>query len=235
MAVSIASTLTPYLWRGEPTVVIRGKFVLGLARKNDSSALAYFAPNLYLEQLAAAPLNKTFSLQVLGRSVQAGQSEDGPVYSGIDYISQMEFASHKNGTQGDLPADPYYSEGPFFMPKVYCKTALSNMQYNTDAIGESNAHTASQSNLGTLVCPDLRIVLRGELFSLDITKIAAVGFPGDTSTLGYDIATKPWSLSYKYSGFDGYGVGWRATDVHVYDNPALRGNVTAGDVPVIWD
>ena len=231
MAVSIASTLTPYLWRGEPAVVIRGKFVLGLV--TDGSH-AYFAPNLYLEQLASASLNKTFSLQVLGRSVQVGQSEDGPVYSGIEYIDSGEFDSHKYGSPGDLPADPYYSEGPFFMPKVYCKTALSNRQFNTDANGEANARTVTQ-NLGTLVCSDLRIVLRGELASLNITKIAAVGFPEDTSTLGYDIATEPWSLTYKYSGFDGLGVGWRATDVHIYDNPALRGNVTAGDVPVIWD
>lgn len=253
MAISIANTLTSRLWKGEPKVVIRGKFVLGLVTYGNR---AYFAPNLSLgdptrqHHIFADPLvpGTSISVQLLGRSVPYNMSADGPVLSSLPDFGQgciYSFDDYYGYTsypeiQELFPSDPYGNgaKDMFFAPKVYFQAGnhLSNRDFQLDNFGEGDARYVT-SDLGQLVARNLRIVVRGALSSLDITGIAAIGFPPNGSPIGYTAASTPWYSQYYYanSDFSPGGVGWRATDVHIYDNPGLRGHVTAGDVPVIWE
>ena len=238
MAVSVANTLTPHLWKDEPMVVVRGKFVLGL------TGGGRFAPFLYLPSLAdSAAVGQTFSLQVLGlfTTVNGPGNVDGPVYGGIEIMEN--FQAYRTDYSGSMPSrGTAYSNAGYFgewiAPKVFCVPNLDSSSYGTGSSAESYMRSRC-SYLGELVAPDLRIVLRGALARLDITGIAAAGFKDDDSTLGYDVETNSnnWYSQYGYSGdgFSPVGVGWRPTDIHVYDNPQLHGHVTAGGVPVIWE
>ena len=266
MAVSIANTLTSRLWKGEPKVVIRGKFALGLVAADSK---LYFAPSLWFPTDMAVPLvsGTSISVQVLGRSVVAGMDPDSPVYStdpglrngaivsfddilvGLYYPDQSvrDLCSQYVPPRDQVTTDyinPYKNnyEGSCYAPKVAFNTWID---YSTSGVSDQEERNAKNkiSDLGTVVAPNLRIVLRGALASLDITGITALGFPSDSNNsfanpygLKYKASHNLWYSQYYSSppSFSPEGVGWRATAVHIYDNPGLRGHVTAGNVPVIW-
>lgn len=241
MGISIANTLTPRLWKGEPKVVIRGQFVLGLAGGYADSKV-YFASHLNLGELARAVTGTTFSLQVLGRCVPSsydGSAEvDDTVYSGISYIPDAVYYYYS----ANLSNNPYdvNDVGTFVTPKIYFKRYLEWRGYDKTDSAERNAKTSSAGTqaLGTLVAPDVRIVLRGALDMLNVTKLNAVAFSNaDSNGSSYVLYSSAWFSQYYYDqgAFAPGGVGWRTTDVHIYDSPQLRGHVTAGSVPVIWE
>ena len=241
MAISLANTLTSRLWRGEPKVVIRGKFSLGLV--SVSGGRLAIAPFLYFGQnagpgLASSVQGKTFSLQIEGRQDTYVSAHDGHLETGISAFDSWAYLiSDQNSPCYGV--DPYYAvyqnnnDGtavyPGLVPSVQAVAMAKSdhVEFST----ESNARIY-YSSLGTVVA-ELRIILRGQLQSLDLSKIQAVGFHYDSSLSRAELSATHQTTAT----IDGVSqsTGWHPVDVRIYDNPQLRGHVTAGDVPVMWE
>lgn len=93
---------------------------------------------------------------------------------------------------------------------------------------EEDAHSV-RGDLGTVIASDVRIVLYGKLDSLSVERIMAAGVAGNT------IATGSWSYKYMHPWPDDTINGWYASEVHIFDNPQLRGHVSAGSAKLFWD
>ena len=76
MAISLGTSLTPYMGRGRPKVVITGKFALGIVDGPDEEIIGgttygnvcYYMKRLFLDGLAVASSGHTFFLNVRNRT-----------------------------------------------------------------------------------------------------------------------------------------------------------------------
>ena len=186
--------------------VIKGGFALGLGLY--AGALR-FAPSIRLAGLAVSSTG--FSYKVTGRS-------------GLwDYSSPQGLT--------DISAPTYVSAGIDYNGFVRLFSAPSTAYYEGSEglrAAEEDAHSACPE-LGTVVAPDVRIVIYGKLDSLSVNRIVAAGVTGSA------ISTNAWSDRYRYRWPNGLNNGWYASEVHVFDNPQLRGHVSTGSAKLFWD
>jgi hypothetical protein len=96
---------------------------------------------------------------------------------------------------------------------------------------EEEAHSV-RGDLGTVIAPDVSIVLYGKLDSLSVDQIVPAGIAGSESG---PIATGIWVGKYLHQWPNGDISGWYASEVHIFDNPQLRGHVSAGTAKLFWD
>lgn len=199
--------------RGAPMTVIKGSFALGLTLNAKAFVYRlYFASSIRLSGLATSSTG--FSYKVLGRG-DGLKDYNSPgslteitapynVYVGQDYDGFVRIAS---------ASDQTFYEG-----------------FSDDGMkaAEEVAHSV-RGDLGTVIAPDVRIVLYGKLDSLSVEQIIAVGVASNT------IATGLWSDKYRHPWPNGTFNGWYASEVHIFDNPQLRGHVSAGSAKLFWD
>lgn len=212
MGLSIANTMSPFMGRGAPMTVIKGGFALGLTRKANDVYTLLFAPSIGLAGLATSSAG--FSYKVTGRGAGLG-----------DYVSPQGLT--------DISAPASVGAGADYNGFVRLCSAPSTEYYggsSSDGMlaAEESAHSA-RPELGTVVAPDVRIVIYGKLDSLSVDRIAAGGVSGSA------IVTGIWSSRYGYRWPNGVHNGWYASEVHVFDNPQLRGHVTTGSARLFWD
>lgn len=208
VGLSIANTMSPFMGRGTPMTVIKGGFALGLTRKASGSYSLYFASGIRLSGLATSSTG--FSYKVFGRDGLEDYSSAGllteitvpdAVIAGKDYDGFVRIASTPDG--GFHGADGL----------VYA---------------EELAHSV-RGDLGTVIAPEVRIVLYGRLDTLAVTNIASAGVANNS------IYTGIWSSKYRHPWPNGLYNGWYASEVHIFDNPQLRGHVAAGSAKLFWD
>lgn len=202
--------------RGAPMTVIKGGFALGLALdilSTDAPGYGmYFTSYIRLSGLATSSTG--FSYKVLGRDGLGDYNSSGQfteitapaeVSAGSDYDGFVRITS--------VPGDYFY--------KGYSPDELRRV--------EETAHSY-WGGLGTVIAPDIRIVLYGKLDSLSVKQIVRAG------CVDGEIATGPtWFYKYKHEWPDGTINGWYASEVHIFDNPQLRGHVSAGSAKLFWD
>lgn len=251
MAISIASTLTSRLWKGEPKVVIRGKFSLGLVSSSNRYSPASF---LYLAGLAANPgsTGETFSVQVEGRQSYYASSYDSWVFDeGMHYLMPWNyfvsdvFYDPDLDEQGKSPVTrPYpvaYSSGgkatsPGLYPGLVTMATACNGHWNDSS--EANIIARSGGFVGSIVSNDVKITIRGVVKNLDLTKISAAGFVYEYDS-SHPSPANILTTTRTTVTVDGVSqnAGWHPLEAHIYDNQWLRadGHLTAGDVPVFWE
>lgn len=222
MARSVGMTLAPYMGRGQPYVVITGKFAIGLVSG------VYAANRLYLVGLASRyDQSHAFSLDVSGR-----------VFLGTYHADNLA-----NTDDVDLGSAVYDGVGDDRPGSVRIAVHDPDIYWSSVADAESSkfqwkmsASSSPRVDFGTNLTPDgLTIVLRGKLASLDLRKIVAVGtVPGSNGS----IASHPVGTKLYNDPVHGAGNGWIPGEVHIFDQPQLKGRVTlpSSRVPrVIWD
>lgn len=256
MAVSVASVITPQLWKGEPRVVIRGRFSLGLVSSTSGSDnKLHIAPFLYLGGGPGAAWTAAgsglFSVQVEGRNGNAA-SFDGSVYDGLGNFSAWAWwrdhesqevqdyqQAHGSGTFPGIVANPYSIVYPAYSVSaaglyggLQVITPLCSTNHSVQTEDDARYyHSAAGYSLGSVVAQDVKITIRGRAANLDLTKIRAAGFyvPGNGASA--ELATNTVTSLTSDSSTP---TGWHPLDVHIYDSPWLRGHVADGGVPVIW-
>lgn len=191
--------------------VIKGGFALGLTRKVTDFYTLYFASGISLSGLATSSTG--FSYKVLGR--------DGL----WDYKS--------SGSLTEITAPSFVSTGSDYDGFVRITSAPYDEYYGGSSgagvlAAEEAAHSARE-DLGTVIAPEVRIVLYGKLDSLSVGRIEPAGVTGSVLSTGI------WYSKYRHRWPDGTINGWYASEVHIFDNPQLRGNVTAGSAKLFWD
>lgn len=213
MGLSIANTMLPFMGRGEPMTVIKGGFALGLTSLEGNLYSLYFASHIRLSGLATSSTG--FSYKVFGRDGLGDYSSTGglteitapaTVTNHVDYDGFVRITSTPNKYDG------YYGGSSGDGMKA----------------AEEAAHSA-RGDLGTVIAPEVRIVLYGRLDSLSVGEIKSAG------VAGISIATGIWSYKYRHRWPNGQINGWYASEVHVFDNPQLRGHVSAGSAKLFWD
>lgn len=247
MAVSLANTLTSRLWKGEPKVVIRGRFSLGLVR--DSASTLYLAPFLYLGSgqggLAASPaFGETFSVQVDGRQPVYVSGQDDHLDTAEYFLDWASLANPSDAGNAYHHVDPYYAiyqdddgyaESPSVCPSVQAVAAAKTSK--TAFTSESDAVSAYPTSLKTVVADNVRVILRGRLSFLNLGNIRAAGFAIQESSAGATPKAVVHTVARTTLMLDGASqtTGWHPLDVHIYDNPGLRDHVVnPGNVPVFW-
>lgn len=195
--------------RGAPMTVIKGGFALGLTRMTYDPSTLYFASGIRLSGLATSSTGfsyKVFGRDGLGDYSSAGQLTEitvpDAVDAGKDYDGFVRITS--------TPAGGYSG-------------AVNGIAY-----AEENAHSV-RGDLGTVIAPEVRIVLYGRLDRLDLMSIDAAGVAGGA------ICTGIWAGKYRHKWPTGRINGWYASEVHIFDNPQLRGHVTAVAAKLFWD
>lgn len=212
MGLSIANTMTPFMGRGTPMTVIKGGFALGLTRRAEDWYTLYFASRIRLSGLATSSTG--FYYKVLGR--------DGLG----DYVSPTGLTS--------ITAPTIVSAGYDYNGFVRISSTPGTGYYNGSSgdglkAAEEAAHSA-RGDLGTVIAPEVRIVLYGRLDSLSVGQVVTAGVAAST------IATGIWSNKYEHRWPSGAINGWYASEVHVFDNPQLRGHVSVGSsTKLFWD
>lgn len=246
MAISLSTGLVPYLGRGDPYVVVKGQFVPDLVS---------VGPNAY--QVAArlclfgVTAGTPSSLTVSGRA-SPGSYFDPSMTLG-DYVADSPDMSDWGSGQSSVYGDPG-GDAP-------ASVRMLEDTDDDDSYGSVSAATAGFRGsygpyFGKRVSEEVTIVFRGELGSLNLSRIRAfttvpistgAGF-GHTSLLyagryGYndqrDFET-PLDSGYRFNFPDyGPGAGWRMYEVHVYDQPFRSVTVpwyfTAYGKSVQWD
>lgn len=211
MGLSIANTMSPFMGRGAPMTVIKGGFALGLTRSVYDLYKLYFASRLKLNGLATSSTG--FSFQIRGRD-------------GLGYYNSSE-----NLTEITKPT--HYDSWSDFDGLVRISSTPDGGYYEGSSedgliAAEEAAHSV-RGDLGTVIAPNVRIVLYGKLDSLSVHRIAQAGLSGPY------VSTSIWSNKYKHRWPDGTVNGWYASEVHIFDNPQLRGHVSAGSAKLFWD
>lgn len=212
MGLSIANTMSPFMGRGAPMTVIKGGFALGLTRYYKASLYElYFASSIRLSGLATSSTG--FSYKVLGRD-------------GLD-----DYSSPGSLTEITAPAKVYAGHDQDGFVRI---TSAPDLRFyeGSSADGLTAAEEVAHSvrgDLGTVIAPDVRIVLYGKLDSLSVEWITAAGVAGNM------IADSIWVGKYIHQWPDDTINGWYASEVHIFDNPQLRGHVSAGSAKLFWD
>lgn len=212
MGLSIANTMTPFMGRGAPMTVIKGGFALGLTRRPDDWYTLYFASYIRLSGLATSSTG--FYYKVLGRNGLG------------DYVSPAGLTSITAPTKVDAGRD----YNGFVRIASTPDTGYYNGSSGTGmAAAEESAH-AVRGDLGTVIAPEVRIVLYGRLDSLSVGRVVAAG------KASIFVGTGLWSKKYEHRWPNGAINGWYASEVHVFDNPQLRGHVSVGSsTKLFWD
>ena len=191
--------------------VIKGGFALGLTRSYNDWYTLYFASGIRLSGLATSSTG--FYYEIHGRNGLGyyrssnnltGITAPDTVVSWSDYDGFVRIAS--------TPTGGYY-EGSSGDGMIAAEEA---------------AHSA-RGDLGTVIAPEVRIVLYGKLDSLSVDRIVPAGVAGSI------IATDMWYSKYRHRWPNGVSNGWYASEVHIFDNPQLRGHVSAGSAKLFWD
>ena len=214
MGLSIANTMSPFMGRGAPMTVIKGGFALGLTRNTNASWYdLYFAPSIRLSGLATSSTG--FFYRVLGRETVLG-----------GYVSDIGLT--------EITAPDTVRAGRDYGGFVrIAHTPDLCFDGGSSAEGMAAAEEAARSargDLGKVIAPDVRIVLHGKLDSLSVDNIVSAGVAGSK------IATGSWFDKYVNEWPDGTAHnGWYASEVHIFDNPQLRGHVSAGSAKLFWD
>lgn len=214
MGLSIANTMSPFMGRGAPMTVIKGGFALGLTSKPNEWYTLLFAPSIRLTGLAESSTG--FYYKVTGRP--------GGL---VSYTSPPGLTS--------IPNPPSVYEDTDYNGFVHLYHNAPRTQYyggsSVDGVraAEEAAHSACPA-LGTVVGPDVRIVIYGKLDRLNVGLIAAGG------VFEHAIVTGTSSNRYAYIWPNGRVNGWYASEVHIFDNPQLRGHVTTDlGTKLFWD
>jgi len=268
MAISLGTSLTPYMGRGRPKVVITGKFVPGLVDGPDEETIAgttytfvsYYMMRLFLVGLATAASGHTFSLVVSNRTSSGGSAwgsgGDDPfdpnvaypvsypsgltsltiTWSGVKYTYDNSGFVRLVSGYTDMPASIVASGVTGGIPNTFY-SGTNRAASIAAAVGANNGYV---SKMGTVLLPDLTIVLDGKLAQLDLTAIKAGDFlHGSTD----GVADQPSDLSsYPSKMYNdpvhGLCNGWIPGEVHIFDQPQLRGHVTVPSTrapKVVWD
>lgn len=212
MGLSIANTMSPFMGRGAPMTVIKGGFALGLTRKANDLYTLYFASSVRLSGLATSSTG--FSYKVLGRDGLGDYSSTGR----LTEITAPATVSAGRDYDGFVRIAPASNRG------FYEGSSGDGL-----IAAEESAHSA-WGDLGTVIAPEVRIVLYGRLDSLSVNRIKPVGVAGDMIADG-----GIWCNKYKHRWPNGAFNGWYASEVHIFDNPQLRGHVSAGSAKLFWD
>lgn len=193
--------------------IIKGGFALGLTRWTGNPYSLYFAPRIKLSGLATSSTG--FSYKVIGR------------------VGLLDYQSAGGLTEITAPVfvNSVYDDDGFVM----ITSSAPGGKYNGGSSwagmidAEEAAHSAC-GDLGTVIAPEVRIVLEGRLDSLSVEKIAAAGISGSAITDG-----GIWYYKYGHRWPNDTINGWYASEVHIFDNPQLRGHVNAGSAKLFWD
>lgn len=213
MAVSLGTTLSPYMARRAPRVVITGKFVSGVIRLDSPAyGLNY---RLFLINLATAASGATFSLRVtrpgeptaLGDYVVTGLSQNPSSDTGISENSDLPWAVRMLA--------PPVGEFDYFR-----SSTLSDVERYA----------------GILRHDDMQIIIDGPLQSLSLGNITAGAFYSRSQRSFSDVEPSGATVKYNFPGY-GPGTGWRPYEVRIIGQPALRGNVSAPSqyCSMVWD
>lgn len=211
VGLSIYNTMSPFMDRGAPMVVIKGGFALGLALAGDDLSMLCFASSLRLSGLATSSTG--FFYKVTGRDRLLGVyesprglteiTEPDPAEAGRDYEGFVRITSTPN-------------------VKFYGRTLDERIA------SEEDAHSM-RGDLGTIIAPEVSIVLYGRLDSLSVNRITQAGMVDGT------IATAKWHNKYVHTWPNNIPNGWYASEVHIFDNPQLRGHVSSWTAELFWD
>lgn len=215
MGLSIANTMSPFMGRGAPMTVIKGGFALGLTRNTNASLYElFFASRIRLSGLATSSTG--FSYKVFGRD----GLED---YNSSGHLTEI---TAPDTFRGD---NDHYG----FVRITSTPNLLFNEGYSGSGrlASEEVAHSV-RGDLGTVIASNVRIVLYGKLDSLSVDQIVPAGIAGSESG---PIAIGIWASKYVHSWPDGTINGWYTSEVHIFDNPQLRGHVSAGSAKLFWD
>lgn len=192
--------------------VIKGGFALGLTRAANDWYTLYFASSIRLSGLATSSTG--FSYKILGRDGLWDYESTGRLTE-ITAPAMVNAWSDYDGfvRMSSAPGDGYYagSSGDGMIA------------------AEEAAHSA-RGDLGTVIAPEVRIVLYGRLDSLSVARIATAGVAGSSIA-----DTGIWYNKYGHRWPNGVTNGWYASEVHVFDNPQLQGHVSAGSAKLFWD
>lgn len=226
MGFSVATSLSPYMGRGEPRVVIKGAFALGMNSQQLSNTyrIAYLSR---LELSGLATSDTGFSYTVDGRrSLDAYASmggllaipEPASAFDTYDYDADRDV----NGFVRMVPdiGKRYVSVGGFDLPRSKI-AEVERTLYQRHGL------------LGTLISPDVTITLDGSLESLDLTRLRGSRLFAWTASDRHDCV---WA-DLVYTWPDGVVMnGWRTYEVHIFDNPHLKDRVVAdGTTKIYWD
>lgn len=210
MAVSLATSLVPYLGSGNPYVVVTGKFVLGCVIADGLEVK--LAHRLDLAGLASG--SGTFSLTVSGR----GSGLSDYVATGLTSTLAGSFA-----VDTDVPRSVRMLDLP-----------LDDRSYDSVGSAERSSYRAQ---VGRPVSTEVTIVLRGRVDNLDLSQVRAHAVDVGTGTI-YDVPADGASLQYAFPDY-GTGTGWRLYGVHAYDQPFRTVSVpeyfTNAGKRVYWD
>lgn len=225
MGLSIANTMSPFMGRGAPMTVIKGAFALGLVRYQSTyNSQLYYAPRIALGGLATS--TSGFEYRVSGRGSLGDYSSPG----GLTYVVNL----------GAIPSEDQDVDHNGFVRLSSRHSGGSNFTYtegDADRLEQVESTAYYYCNeLGSLVAPDVTIVIRGRLDTLDVSKIQAAGYRAGTYSREVVKGDYRW-VNYVYTWPDGVHMnGWRTREVHIFDNPQLNGNLVVGqDVKVFWD
>lgn len=198
--------------RGAPMTVIKGGFALGLVRPADDWYTLYLATHLKLSGLATSSTG--FSYKVIGR----GEPLD---YQSAGGLTEITVPDH---------LDSWADSDGFVRITTARPTPYNGGDSDVGLLRAEIAAHADRGDLGTVIAPEVRIVLYGRLDSLSVTQIVPAGIRSNTIVDG-DI----WYYKYGHHWPDGSVNGWYASEVHIFDNPQLLGHVNAGSAKLFWD
>lgn len=264
MAVSIANILTSRLWKGEPKIVIRGKFLLGLTAQAGSNEPLCLAPFLYLDNGFAQNseiLGDEFTVQVEGRQPRYASGHDSYVSPGLHgFDSWSSWVAQNWGSPSsvtDVAENPYYypvyvntaaatesaPEGMALKPCVYeglyPMARVYDGWYNFSSESEAVQHYGRGSGPSVFSVQYAYVGIDG-LVSNEV-KITLRGVVRQMDltklmTAGFRLngAGAPADLRPVRHAGSAWPL-WQFTDVRIYDSPWLRGNVTTGGVQVKWE
>lgn len=228
VGLSIANTMSPFMGRGAPMTIIKGAFSLGLVREPHDYRRSYlfYAPRIALGGFATS--TSGFKYQVTGRVGIGDYSSPGGIKSVVTPAS-IFISSVEVDYNGFVCLASRYSSGHAF---IYAEgEAVDGLVDSLDR-AEYGAYNLC-NDLGSIVAPEVTIVIHGKLDTLDTSKIQAAGYTAGGRVLKGDYR---W-VNYVYTWPDGVRMnGWRTIEVHIFDNPQLNGNLVVGqDVKVFWD
>lgn len=259
MAISLATTLTPFMGRGQPRVVITGRFAFGQVKTLYDGSVRYI-PGWWLSVagLAEAAQGRVFSMRFSGRPslpkersyTWGGQTISDYLVNGLTVVEYANLGS-QYPSYADM-AGLLRTANSYYMPTLsaYYETYGRGTGYIDMGLGSAPPAAPgmvdAHPELWSCIPGAYRIELVGQLAMLNLRVLAATSLAkvSDNAVPTVGLFTEnevdsDSSYMARYANYyvtdpsllvDGTWMGWRTDSVHIIDQPWLRGHVLGANL-----